>query len=60
MMEALLSPEAMVVYGGLFVVIEYVLGKTDLVKSNSTLELVLRGLLRAKALLPKKSDAKGS
>lgn len=44
MEELLKSDLLLVIVGAVWVLIEYVLGKTDLVKSGSVLELVLRSI----------------
>ena len=42
--EIIHSQAMLYVLGGLWVVLEFILGKTSLVKAGSTLELVLNGL----------------
>lgn len=61
MQEFLKSDLFIGIVAALWAVIEYVLGKTDLVKSGSVLELVLRGLIKLfEALGLKKKPSEGS
>ena len=55
MMEVLMSENAMMVYGAIYIMAEYALGRTDWVKSNSVVEMALAGFVSLyKKMMPKK------